>query len=62
MNIISARFNCFDHSVVTIDTVEVGEVLVVLNTPDNSGGWQLVYAEWATTNITQPYIPPEQTI
>ncbi len=61
MKILFAKFANADCSVVELRTVEAGAVLVPLDGPDVSGGWQEVYAAWAQGNETDAYVEPIQT-
>ncbi len=61
MKILSAKYANADRSVVEVQTVESGAVLVPLDGPDFSGGWQEVYLAWAGLHETAAYFEPVRT-
>ena len=58
MTIVSAKFANSQRSVVEAKTVEAGAVLVPIEGPDFSGGWQEVYLAWAGAHETVAYVEP----
>jgi len=58
MTIAFAKYANDERSVVEVQTVEAGAVLVSLNGPDVSGGWREVYSAWAQSNETAAFVAP----
>ncbi|PTX99162.1 hypothetical protein DB345_01955 [Spartobacteria bacterium LR76] len=56
MTIVSAKFANPERSVVEVQTLESGAVLVPLDGQDISGGWRDVYSIWTQSNETAAYI------
>ncbi|GAT33301.1 hypothetical protein TSACC_21714 [Terrimicrobium sacchariphilum] len=61
MTITAAKYANAQRSIVEVQTLEAGAVLVPLDGPDVSGGWRDVLYRWVEFFSPDPYIEPVQT-